>query len=99
MDFDIISLLPEQARPTALLIMQTIITVAGVVAIAKPAIVKAIGEPSSSDSRGKQLIFGLLRVLDWVALQSPNVTSRKQLSDVKKAACSADTHPALRGEQ
>jgi hypothetical protein len=84
MDFDIISLLPEHLRPAALSIMQAVIVIAGLVAMAKPAIVNAIGEPTSNDSQGKKLIFGLLRVLDWVALQSPNVTSRKKLADTRQ---------------
>lgn len=81
---DFISILPENLRPAALGIMQAVIAIAGIVAIAKPAIVKAIGEPTSNDSQGKRFIFGLLRVLDWVALQSPNVTSRKKLADTRQ---------------
>lgn len=84
MDFDIISLLPEHLRPAALGIMQAVIAIAGIVAIAKPTIVKYIGEPSSGDSQGKKVIFWLLRIMDWVALNSTPVTARKKLADTKQ---------------
>lgn len=76
-------MLPEPWRQTAYSILATIVSIAVVVAGLKPLIIKYIGEPTANDPNWKRAIFFVLKVLDYLALNSTTVQSRKKLAETK----------------
>jgi hypothetical protein len=81
---DIISMLPPEWQAFAIVAMEIIVTVAAAVALLKPLLVKYIGEPTSNDPGWKRAIFTAIKVLDYVALNSATVTTRRKLADTKQ---------------
>lgn len=76
-------MLPEPWRATAYSILATIVSIAVVVAGLKPLIAKYIGEPSANDPNWKRVIYFVLKVLDYAALNSTTVKARKELHQAK----------------